>query len=72
VFLILLVFSVGYDGTCHTLLGGGFACSFDKYFENDVLFSLAGLAQLILPILLTIPIVGVVLGFIKKFRSTRN
>ena len=37
VFLILLVFSVGYDGTCHTLLGGSFACSFDRYFENDVL-----------------------------------
>jgi hypothetical protein len=68
--LILLVLTVSDDGTCHTFLGGSFACSFSKYFKNDVLLSLALLARFILPILLIIPILGIIIGYTKQKQDT--
>ena len=66
--LTVLVLHAGYEGTCHTLMGGSYACSSSEYFENDVMFSLAALAVFLIPILLIIPIAGLIFGYMIRTR----
>jgi hypothetical protein len=68
----LVILTVTYDGTCHTVLGGSFACSLSTYFKNDVMLSLALLSRFILPILLIIPMVGGVIGYTQQKRDTSS
>jgi hypothetical protein len=66
--LTILILSAGYDGTCHTLMGGSYACTSSEYFENDVMLSLAALAVFLIPILLIVPIAGLIFGYMIRPR----